>query len=1263
MLMKLENIHWYENIRDNLSVASAVATERVTKARQAGATRSLGDALLGRGLIHGLQGNYSAARQCFAEVEDLRPQDTLRVWQAKSYAYVMMRQRYGYFPDGGDTSALDIDQQFDALKYAQPTVKQLDQLRQRLWQKGIDVTLEHSVVDGWLTSLLSARATVSKTHTTPEKMRLQLLETSLTSVWLPLRAAKPQHHPHLHPHGYWLAADLCHRANHYSQAQQYLQQAQQQYQQLNDKIGVTLCQMTAIDWQIAPMSTPLVWNCIIEEGHTTSELRSALEQQEFVTADLDLTTIALAYRQIRDQFAEAGAQRAIGQTELRLAFVAVLQGAYEEAETWLDAAETHLTHVGDQMALQYVHMQRALIGIAAKHMPERRDLAQRVGHWGQKNGAFAFTLGLGILCLRMGRYWLMQVGSMEQALAAFRLAEHLFTTLDAPISLARALTDRAAVYQLLGEINAAGRLFEQAATLLLQQLNASHTNYEMLLYRLIYLEKEAIQLYARARDADGIERAVKQIRQLQPYLPFNLHERDENAVMMNLRQQVAMGKIDEAEAMTQLGTGMQLTTLLDDAAVNIPLYRAKQAKRAGNKKEAEHYFAQALQVARQANDALNSDLCRMRLVGVLGSMGKNEEAETLFRQTIQLGESKTAFNQWVEKLDLRQKFDELLTQRDADQHINAASFFVRIQRYQEAEEQFKIVEDLKGNQWWRNQPRPWEILMEYGELYEGLKQYDQALTYFDQAIGILESHRSQLRRDELKIALMGDQHSSWLYLQAARTALKAIPADPARRHHYLSHSFRYVEAGKGRALLDLMNISMSAAQTPGITTKHIAQWRALTAHLTTWQVLLARAKESQPPDSKRITEFEGHIATTEAELHQLETRLSTEKPNFYQLLNPQSQQLTLDQTMAALPPNTLLIQYFFDDQTLLIWTLSGNGRSDGHYIETDTFALNRQVRRFYDLCANPNSPLAEIEAIGVYIADVLLTPIDTLLTQHQRIIFMPHALLHRLPFHALRWRGKLLVETHIVSYRPNASTLRYVLIDQPITTPIRILAVGNPSNMGVPLYLEESLMAASSLLGAEKEVEQIAATFPRSLCLTRQEATEDNIRQQLHNFNILHFGTHGYLSPEAPMLSSILLANGEALTVAELAGMELDVELVVLSACSTALGQQTSGDEIVGLTRGLLGAGARAAIVTIWPVSDESTPNLMGPLYQNLKQNKPPAYALQAAQQHMLHSMITSQDNTPREIHLRDLAHRGVQRKQQRDYRHPFYWAPFILIG
>ena len=144
----------------------------------------------------------------------------------------------------------------------------------------------------------------------------------------------------------------------------------------------------------------------------------------------------------------------------------------------------------------------------------------------------------------------------------------------------------------------------------------------------------------------------------------------------------------------------------------------------------------------------------------------------------------------------------------------------------------------------------------------------------------------------------------------------------------------------------------------------------------------------------------------------------------------------------------------------------------------------------------------------------------------------------------------------------------------------------------------------------------------------------------------------------------------------ELMGLRLDADLVVLSACEMGRGETTGGDDVVGLLRGLLAAGARAAMVSLWPVDDISTALFMGEFYRQLNSGQPPATALQSAQRYL--SRLTKEQREQELEGLRQLIgrspglisnesitrHLGPTSKssQPPDYRHPYYWAPFVLV-
>ncbi len=132
---------------------------------------------------------------------------------------------------------------------------------------------------------------------------------------------------------------------------------------------------------------------------------------------------------------------------------------------------------------------------------------------------------------------------------------------------------------------------------------------------------------------------------------------------------------------------------------------------------------------------------------------------------------------------------------------------------------------------------------------------------------------------------------------------------------------------------------------------------------------------------------------------------------------------------------------------------------------------------------------------------------------------------------------------------------------------------------------------------------------------------------------MLHLATHAEFRADNPTFSSVRLAD-RWLTVADLRELARGSQLVTLSACETGVGGLTAGDEVIGLTRGLLGAGCSTVVASLWPVNDETTALLMGQFYAEVRQGVEPAEALRSAM----------------------LALRA-------EHDHPYFWAPFVVMG
>ena len=248
------------------------------------------------------------------------------------------------------------------------------------------------------------------------------------------------------------------------------------------------------------------------------------------------------------------------------------------------------------------------------------------------------------------------------------------------------------------------------------------------------------------------------------------------------------------------------------------------------------------------------------------------------------------------------------------------------------------------------------------------------------------------------------------------------------------------------------------------------------------------------------------------------------------------------------------------------------------------------------------------------------------LLKKRNLTIIAHGALHYLPFNALHSGTDYLIERYGIRMLPSASLLQYLRTKNP-DRPGGVLAFGNPD-------LGDRRL---DLVHAQDEALAITQLHPRSRALLRGQATETAFKQLGSSFNFIHFASHGEFNAEAPLTSALLLAkdtqNDGALTVGELYSLNLDAELVTLSACETGLGKISNGYDVVGLTRGFLYAGSRSIVASLWKVDDLATSHMMTRLYSNLKQ-------------------------TDRRKGLRQ-----AQLETQKEYPHPFFWAAFQLTG
>jgi len=485
----------------------------------------------------------------------------------------------------------------------------------------------------------------------------------------------------------------------------------------------------------------------------------------------------------------------------------------------------------------------------------------------------------------------------------------------------------------------------------------------------------------------------------------------------------------------------------------------------------------------------------------------------------------------------------------------------------------------------------WQILFDRGRIAETDGQLDVALDHYARAIDVVEQQRKTIGSDASKIGFVGDKQA--LYKSAVDVLIRLGQPDRA---------FEFVERGKSRALVDLLADRQNIAGSGNLAD--------------------ATATLKQLAELDRKFTYVGNAMGDKAQLRKVEVstreQLRQAAPELASLVTVGASKAA--DIQAQLAPDQTLLEYYGQGDDLYVFTATRTAitakKLDGRGLEAD-------VRAFREAVAKVGSEAYRPLAKALY--DRLIAPVPGALDR-PRVIIVGHGPLHYLPWAALYDGQKFLVERAALTLLPSASVMQF-LAARPSATAKSLLLLGNPdlgdANMDLP--------------GAEAEARAIKGLWPDSTVLMRKAASKSALTKAGGLFRVIHVAAHGEFVGDQPLSSRLLLSpegtdNGQ-LTAGDLYGMRLSADLVTLSACETGLGKVLSGDDVVGLTRGFLYAGANSIVASLWPVSDSETTFLMTAFYRKLK-SLPKADAL-----------------------------RQAQLDTRERYPHPFHWSAFQLTG
>ncbi|MBF0251683.1 MAG: CHAT domain-containing protein [Alphaproteobacteria bacterium] len=518
--------------------------------------------------------------------------------------------------------------------------------------------------------------------------------------------------------------------------------------------------------------------------------------------------------------------------------------------------------------------------------------------------------------------------------------------------------------------------------------------------------------------------------------------------------------------------------------------------------------------------------------------------------------------------------------------------FLEMGRWDEARADFDAL--LADGRSAENGQIYWLLLYDRGRIALHDGDTAGAIRLYRQAVDVIERQRSTLSTEASKIGFVGDK-------QAVYGSLIGLLIDAG--HH--EEAFAYAERGKARALVDML------AERGQFASRDMdpADVRALLTELEDLE-----RKSMYQPMSVDVADAQSRSRS----LSSVRERLLAGAPHLASLVTVSAEGAAAAQAQIA--PDETLVEYYHKGGDALFafavtrdrvraWRLDGRG-------------LDEAVQRFRAALSMYQSDAWREHARTLY--DRLLAPMDGMLDK-PNLIVVPHGGLHYLPFAALVSGSGAVIDRYALRVLPSASVLGFLTGRG--AAGHELLVLGNP-DLGDPRW---------NLPGAEAEARAIARAWPDSLVVLRKGATESVIKKAGGQFRFIHLASHGQFSADDPLASKMLLAPDDAndgeLTVAEIYDLDLRADLVTLSACETGMGKVANGDDVVGLTRGFLYAGARSVVASLGPVADEPTKLLMTRFYDNLKRMDKRA-ALRAAQ----------------------LDARKV-------YPHPYFWAAFQVTG
>ncbi|WP_452227984.1 CHAT domain-containing protein [Lacinutrix sp. MEBiC02404] len=516
-----------------------------------------------------------------------------------------------------------------------------------------------------------------------------------------------------------------------------------------------------------------------------------------------------------------------------------------------------------------------------------------------------------------------------------------------------------------------------------------------------------------------------------------------------------------------------------------------------------------------------------------------------------------------------------------------------------------------------NQTAVLKILKNKAEDLNTLANSIESIETVNQAILTLDALKPSFKNNEDKLFLMEEAFPVFeTGLEATYTLYQKTKQDSL-----IDKAFFYSEKSKSALLLEAL-LSTKATIFANIPKEIIEQEQVLKSKINHIEKQINRSSSAILQDQ---------LFPLKKEYRELITTIETNYKSYYDL-KYNSQVVSVSQVQNHLQPEDILLSYFYGNNGIYTIAITKDSKSIQYYkIDTN---LEEEIFAIYEMLNNPKSDLETLNNKTYRLYKELVAP--SLANRNaENLIIIADGLLNYIPFSSLNTNpdtSRYLVEDYAISYANSATLLKQLITKKGVHNEVLAFAprFSNASSTLLPLPNNEA--EATAVLN-----------YFKGKTLTSNQATLENFNTESSKYGILHFATHAILNDESPEYSYLAFqpnaTNTNLLYVSDLYNLNLNTNLVTLSACESGIGNLKRGEGFMSLARGFYFSGASSISSTLWKINDASALNIMDAFYKNLSKQETKDIALQNAQLTFLNT------------------------NKQNALVHPYYWSGFVISG